>query len=270
MTGLNNIIFVISDSIGETGELAAKFLFDKFLVNVEFKVFPYIFEREQIDEILMEAKSEDGIIFYTLVTLETREYIKEKLDKLGIIAIDIMEPIIDILSEALGQKPKMEAGLNRQLDDDYFKRISALEFAMKYDNGIGKKGLQEADIVLIGISRTGKTPLSMYLATKDYKVANCPINLNLDLPKEIYEIDPRKIIGLTSTVEKMNDIRSERLNVLGLNGQADYNQDEKIQKEIDYAIELMEKLSSKIIDISDKAIEETATIIINHIERNKD
>ena len=176
---------------------------------------------------------------------------------------------MDLLSESIDEAPYYEPGMVHRLDEAYFKKIDAIEFAVKYDDGKDPKGLPKADIVLLGISRTSKTPLSQYLAHKSYKVMNIPIVPEVTPPDALFEIDASKCIALKISGEKLNRIRKERLKQLGLGDTARYATEARIQEELKYFEELVEKLSCSVIDVSDKAIEETANDIIHIIAQRK-
>src|SRR5699024_4539797 len=161
---------------------------------------------------------------------------------------------------------RIGTGLGHKLDEDYFKRVEAIEFAVKYDDGRDSRGISRADIVLIGVSRTSKTPLSQYLAHKRIKVANVPIVPEVDPPEELYEVAPEKCIGLLISPEKLNEIRIERLKALGLGNQATYANIERIHQELSYFDNVVTKIGCKIVDVSNKAVEETANIILQNIK----
>jgi regulator of PEP synthase PpsR (kinase-PPPase family) len=167
------------------------------------------------------------------------------------------------MEEEYGVKPKYQPGLVRQLDDDYFKKIEAVEFAVKYDDGRDPRGIIKADIVLIGVSRTSKTPLSQYLAHKRLKVANVPIVPEVDPPEELYKVSPDKCFGLKISPEKLNDIRKERLKALGLNDKAAYANLERIKEELAFFETVVNKIGCEVIDVTNKAVEETANLISN-------
>ncbi|QXM05710.1 pyruvate, water dikinase regulatory protein [Crassaminicella indica] len=263
------VVYVISDSIGETGEQVVKAAISQFVCkDCEIRRFPYISEEEQILEIINEAKNEKSMIVFTIVIPSLRKILLEKAKEHNIIAVDAMTPIVEALEKSLNEQPKNEPGLIRKLDEKYFKKIEAIEFAVKYDDGKDPRGLKKADIVLIGISRTSKTPLSMYLAHKNIKVANVPLVPEVVVPDELFEISPRKIIGLTTNPIKLNEIRQERLKALGLRNEANYASMDRILKELDYAENLMKRIGCPIIDVSSKAIEESARIILEIIKEN--
>ena len=168
--------------------------------------------------------------------------------------------------EAFVQKfktdPKCEPGLMRKLDANYFRRVKAIEFAVKYDDGRDSQGLKRADIVLIGISRTSKTPLSIYLAHKGLNVANIPLVPEVAPPDELFELRRNVCVGLVITPDKLNEIRRERLRSLGLAAQANYANLDRILAELDYAEKIMKRLGCPVIDVSNKAVEEAAELIL--------
>lgn len=266
----NLIVYVISDSVGETAQQVTKAAVSQFTINEEFEIrrFPYVVEDKFLLDVLSSAKSEDAIIVYTLVDEKLLNTTKEYCEKEGLSHVDLMSPILKEIAKKTNTKPKREPGIIRKLDDSYFKRVEAIEFAVKYDDGKDPRGILKADIVLLGISRTSKTPLSMYLANKNMKVANVPLVPEIPIPKEVFEINPKKIIGLTNTPEKLNQIRQERLKALGLSSNASYANLERILQELDYSEEVMKKVGCPVIDVSSKAIEETAGIILDILKEN--
>ncbi|WP_099187274.1 pyruvate, water dikinase regulatory protein [Tepidibacter mesophilus] len=265
----NLVIYIISDSLGETGEQVAKASIGQFdLKNYEIRKYPYVLDRQFLDEILNDAKNQNSIIVYTLVDLELAKRTSGFCEENNIPGLDLVNPLIDAIGLRTDLNPLREPGIIRKLDEKYFKRVEAIEFAVKYDDGKDSRGLIKSDLVLVGISRTSKTPLSMYLANKNIKVANVPLVPEVPVPKELFEISNKKIIGLTNTPEKLNQIRQERLKALGLSSNANYANMQRILEEIEYAENIMKKLGCPIIDVSNKAIEETAGLIINIMKEN--
>lgn len=262
------IIYVISDSIGETGELIAKASVKQFETDNYFiRRFPYHNSVEQIGPLLEEAsKLKKSLIIYTNVDLETRKYIEKKQKELNLFTIDVMGQPMQQIEQLLGYPPKREPGLIRRLDENYFKKVEAIEFAVKYDDGKDPRGVIKADICLVGVSRTSKTPLSMYLAHKHYKVANIPLVPEVPVPKEVYEKNKNQVFGLVANSSKLYTIREERLRSLGLNSSAKYANVDRIQEEIEYSKAIMKEIGCVIIDVSNKAIEETAEIIDDHMK----
>lgn len=263
------VIYVISDSLGETGEQVARAAVSQFdITDYEIRRYSYVLTRNMVEEILQEAKKENSVILYTVVQSKYSQMITDFAIENDIPHINLLEGILNSIEKRIHKKPKREPGIIRKLDDSYFKRVEAIEFAVKYDDGKDPRGLKKADLVILGISRTSKTPLSMYLANKNIKVANIPLVPEAILPKEVFEIPKKRIVGLTNSPEKLNSIRRERLKALGLSGEANYASMQRILDEIDYAEKIMRRIGCPIIDVSDKAIEETAGIIIDILKMN--
>lgn len=260
-------IYAVSDSMGETAEQLSKSVIKQFdITNFEIKRVPYVNDYNDVDNLIAKASSEDSIIIFTVVVEELKNYLIDKALENNIPAVDVMTPAILTLIDKLGLSPKREPGLNRKLDEKYFKKIEAVEFAVKYDDGKDTKGILLSDVVLIGVSRTSKTPLSMYLAHKNIKVANIPLVPEVSPPEELKLISPKKIIGLTLDSDYLNKIRKERLKAMGLRDTANYANVERILKELEYAEIIMKKLNCKVIDTTNKAVEETASIILEYID----
>ena len=165
-----------------------------------------------------------------------------------------------------GKQPLHEPGIMHKLDEEYFKKVEAIEFAVKYDDGRDPRGVLKADLVLIGVSRTSKTPLSQYLAHRRIKVANVPIVPEVDPPEELLSIDPAKCIGLKISPEKLIGIRTERLRTLGLSDSANYAKLERIKEELAYFEKVIDRIGCPVIDVTNKAVEETANIIYNMVK----
>ncbi|NLL81401.1 MAG: kinase/pyrophosphorylase [Tissierellia bacterium] len=262
-------IYIISDSLGETGEHVVRAAISQFdILNYEIKKIPYITDIESLRRSLDNIrKTDNSLIFYTLVEKNLLSYIQQFVYDNNLVAVDLLSPIIDTIRGLTGAEPIREPGTIRKLDEDYFRRVESIEFAVKYDDGKNPSGLLDADLVIIGISRTSKTPLSMYLANRKIKVANIPLVPETKLPDELNEVPARKIIGLTNSPLKLIEIREERLKALGLPRGSSYSSMERILEEIDYAEKIMKKIGCPIIDVSNKAIEETAEIIINYLNK---
>ncbi|WP_010097027.1 pyruvate, water dikinase regulatory protein [Ornithinibacillus scapharcae] len=256
-------VFILSDSVGETAELVIKAGLSQFTQNYEIQRIPYVEDEKTIDDALYRAKDDNGIIGFTLVDPVMRDYLNKKALELNLEAIDIMGPMLQSMERFFHKKPRQEPGLVHKLDEDYFKKVEAIEFAVKYDDGRDPRGIARADIILIGVSRTSKTPLSQFLAHKRLKVANIPIVPEVEPPEELFMVDPSKCIGLRIMPEKLNDIRKERLKALGLGGQATYANIKRIHQELDYFDKIVDRIGCRVVDVSNKAVEETA----NHILR---
>lgn len=261
-------LFIVSDSVGETADLVAKAAASQFrqgLQAVSMKRFSHVEDESQLQEIAYLAKSQNAIIIYTLVKYSMRRQIQQQCAAQRVECIDLLGPVVDKIGAVLGEKPLEEPGLVRQLDDDYFQKIEAIEFAVKYDDGRDPRGILKADIVLVGVSRTSKTPLSQYLAHKRYKVANVPLVPEVDPPEELFMIDPEKCFGLVISSEKLNSIRKERLIALGLKDDASYARIERIDNEINHFNTVVSKIGCTVIDVTNRAVEETANLILSEI-----
>lgn len=262
-------IYIVSDSVGETVELVTKAAISQFNgSDVELRRVPFVEDKETIDEVISLVRMNNGMIVFTLVKPEIRNYLIKQAEKFQIFAFDVIGPLMDKFQEISGLKPLNEPGIVRKLDDDYFKKVEAIEFAVKYDDGKDPNGILKADIVLIGVSRTSKTPLSQFLAMKRYKVANVPIVPEVEPPEELLKIDKNKIFGLKISPEKLNQIRKERLVSLGLKATANYATIERINEELAYFDEVVKKIGCPVIDVTNKAIEETANTIIHYYHNN--
>ncbi|WP_096434617.1 pyruvate, water dikinase regulatory protein [Alteribacter populi] len=263
------VIYVVSDSVGETAELVVKASASQFNhAGVDIRRVPYVEDEGTVDEVIAQAKENDGIIAFTLVIPELKEYLLKKAKQAGIDTHDIISPMMELLRKKTGQDPRLQPGLIHTLDEDYFRKVEAIEFAVKYDDGRDPRGVKRADVVLIGVSRTSKTPLSQYLAHKRLKVANVPLVPEVEPPEELFELDKEKVIGLKISPEKLNSIRSERLKSLGLKEEANYATLKRIKEELDFSEKMMDRIGCQVIDVSNKAVEETANLIYNIYRKN--
>lgn len=230
--------------------------------QVEIIRVPNVTHTDTIDEVIKQAATRHAIVAYTLVVPELARYMDlQQQQNPDIVTIDLIGPAIRTVEKVTGLQAKGEPGLLRKIDEMYFKRVEAIEFAVCYDDGKDPRGIELADIVLIGVSRSSKTPLSMYLAHKRIKVANIPLVPEVNFPDELFAYR-YKVIGLTINPEQLMHIRRERLRTLGLNSDASYANDDRILEELDAAHMLMKKLGCPVIDVTNKAIEETASKIM--------
>lgn len=257
------MVFVVSDSIGETAERVARAAASQFREQAfDFKRVPYTVSKESLDEIITEASSLRSLIVHTLVCPELREYLNHLASEHKLPCVDIMGPTLDAISRVSKYAPRLQPGLVHQLDEEYYREIEAVEFAVKYDDGKDPRGLLKADVVLIGVSRTSKTPLSMYLAHRGHRVANVPLVPEVSPPEELFMLPPERIIGLTISETQLKHIREERLKVLGLQPSANYASDQRIQEELGYAHSIMRKLGCHVIDVTQRAVEESASQVM--------
>ncbi|MGG4000132.1 pyruvate, water dikinase regulatory protein [Anoxybacillus kestanbolensis] len=267
---MSQIVYVVSDSAGETAELVVKAAASQFQgALVQFRRVPYVEDVGTLSEVVTLAKMNRGIIVFTLVIPEMRQFLLAEAAREGVPVYDIIGPLIEQMEQLFQMAPRCEPGPVRVLDEDYFRKIEAIEFAVKYDDGRDPRGILRADIVLIGVSRTSKTPLSQYLAHKRFKVANVPIVPEVDPPEELFQVSPKKCFGLKISPEKLNEIRRERLKSLGLDDRAIYANIDRIKEELQYFDEIVKKIGCEVIDVTNKAVEETANVIMNIMRKRE-
>ncbi len=264
------MVYVVSDSVGETAEFVVKAVATQFNGGqIEIRRNSYVDDIEDIEDVIMLANKDYSIIAYTIVIPALKEYLDKRAREEGILAVDLLNPLMNAFETRFNKVPHHSPGLMRKLDEEYFRKIEAIEFAVKYDDGRDPRGITKADIVLIGVSRTSKTPLSMYLAHKRFKVANVPLVPEVPPPDELFEIPRKNCIGLIISPDKLNDIRKERLKALGLGSQANYASYERILDELDYAEKIMKRVGCPIINVSNKAVEETAGLILEVLKKER-
>ncbi|QAA30219.1 pyruvate, water dikinase regulatory protein [Clostridium manihotivorum] len=264
-------ILAVSDSIGETAEQVAIAAASQFKEKAEVKRIPYVKSLEDVEELMKNIDSYSScMVVSTIITVNVREFLTEKCIERNINIINVLGPIINVASTILNTHPDYNPGAMWKTDEMYFKRIEAMEFAMQYDDSKDYRGLKNADVVLIGLSRTSKTPLCMYLANKGIKAINIPLVPEVGVPDEIYQIDKKKIFGLTIDPLQLIEIRKRRLDKFHrISSEIEYASDSRILEEFDFADKIIRKLGCKTIDVTQRAIEDTALIIIEAIGQGK-
>jgi regulator of PEP synthase PpsR (kinase-PPPase family) len=262
-------LHMISDATGATAKRLVQALEAQF-PEQEFEdiVHPMV---ETVDDLRLavdRAKGRPAVIVYTIVHPELREAMHELCRRAKVHYCDVLRQPIDSVAKVSGQAAKMAPGARPPLDDSYFRRIAAIEFAVKYDDGVGG-GLDDADIVLVGVSRTSKTPLSIYLGYLGYKTANVPVVKGIEPPEKLFEIEQSKIIGLTIRAERLAEVRADRAKRLGGNNRR-YAELVEIYDELEEAEALHRRLGCPVIEISELSIEETAARVIAMVERRRE
>ena len=254
-------LHVISDSTGET---AARLV---LALEAQFPDLPFEEVRhprvESVEDLALavqRARGRPAVMVYTLVEPGYRESMRQFCRRARVHYCDLLGHPIDSISRVAGVAARMEPGARAPLDQTYFKRIEAMEFAVRYDDGVGS-GLDEADIVLVGVSRTSKTPLSIYLGYLGHKAANIPIVRDVEPPAVLFEIDRAKIVGLTIDPERLVEIREERVRSMG-GSRRRYANLEVVFEELDTAARIHRRLRCPVIDVSELSVEETAMRII--------
>lgn len=262
----HQFLYVISDSAGETATKLAQAVIVQYR-PIEFSIIrkTFITNEKMLEEALDEAKSHSAMIIFTLITKNLVERATAYCQSNQLFYVDLMTSLVSEIHERTNVEPSREPGAMHSLDKNYFKRIEAMEFAVKYDDGKDPRGFLEADVVLLGVSRTSKTPLSLFLANKNLKVANLPLIPEAHIPSQLWEVPKNKIVGLTNNPEILNSIRKERMRSYGLNPDTAYSDIEKIKEELRFATSLYQKLGCIQINVANLSIEETASIILSEL-----
>lgn len=257
-------VVIVSDSTGETAINYIKSVTSQFPgLETIIQRRPDIRHIDEIDNI-MDDLDKDSVIVMTVADKDLALHLRARAKEKEIIVLDILSYGINKFEELTGRKAIRQPGLTRTLSSGYFKMIDAIEFAIKYDDGKDPRGFLESDLVLVGVSRTSKTPTTMILATKNFKVSNLPLLPESNLPQELFEIDPDRIIGLIIDPDKLSNIRSQRTKSMGIRGESMYFDRDRVEYELDYAKELFKDLDCKVIDVTENTIEQTATEIVQY------
>ena len=257
-------ILVVSDGTGETAAQMTKAAMVQFGdYEVFFVRYKNVRNEAQIEAICDEAAAARDLIVFTIVSPQLREFLINRCLRLKVPYIDLLGPLLIGLGSYFGDTPKAQAGLLHAVGENYFKRIEAMEYTIQHDDGRDLTGLEKADVVILGISRTSKTPLSMYLSHQGWRVANIPLIQGFQLPPELFQIDQRRIVGLTIDPENLATIRRNRLMRLGQSEGGEYADPDKVNQEIEYANEIYGKNRRwPVFNVTGKALEETASEII--------
>ncbi len=263
------IVFTLSDSSGETAEAVVKAALAQF---PEQKVQLYRLARVsaigELKAIVQEVAQKGGMIAYTLVRVDLVTFLESEAKHYGIPIMDLLGPLIAKVSQITQISPLSQAGRLHLLDESYYRRIAAIDFAIRFDDGKNPHGLKDADVILIGVSRTSKTPNCMYLAQHwGLKSANLPLVRGIEPPAELFTLSPLKIIGLTIDSHILLEIRSTRASALGLPPHSDYTDPKIIEQEVSFAKNIFRELGCHVINVSNKAIEEISSEIYLHLRR---
>jgi len=263
-------LHLISDSTGETLGSIARAVLSQF-ENVETNDFVWSLTRTktQLDKALEAINQYPGIVLYTIMQEELVEELRKKCHQLQLPCIPVLSPIIAEFSKYLNMNITQAVGRQHLLDQQYFSRVGAISYTLTHDDGQASFDYYEADIIIIGVSRTSKSPTSIYLSLKGYKVANIPFVSIETIPEIIYELKKPLIVGLVINPEKLVNIRQTRLNSIGENSICDYTDIEKIQREINESKKLFAKLQCHIIDVTKKSVEETSAKIVQLLQDKK-
>jgi regulator of PEP synthase PpsR (kinase-PPPase family) len=262
------LIDVLSDSTGETAEKVVRAAMLQFPHSgAHIRLHTRVRTKEAARPVLEAAAREGSLVVFTVVSPELREFIHASSYELKIEALDLIGSLIGKLSAFLDRQPINMPSAMLPLSDEYFRRIEAVEFTVKSDDGKEPRNFKKADLVLVGVSRTSKTPLSTLLAQRGLKVANLPLVLGVAPPPELAEAHPERVVGLTIGLDPLIEIRKARLRQLGMPVDANYGLREQVKEELEYAARIFAQNPRwPVIDVTGRAIEETAVIILESLK----
>ncbi len=261
------MVYVVSDALGETAEAVARAGASQFADgDVEFVRVAYANDRGAVLRALTDAKERNGVLVFTLVDPDLRSFVRVEAERLDLATVDVLGPVLDAFNRVAPGPPRLTPGLTHKLDAEYFRRVEAIEFAVRYDDGKNPSGIASADVVLVGVSRSSKTPVSMYLAQKGYKVANVPLVPELEPPEELDQVPAGRVIGFTARTEKLRRIRLERVRALDLDPDTSYAETSRIAEELRFANRVFQRLGCPVIDVSYRAVEESAREVIDLLQ----
>jgi regulator of PEP synthase PpsR (kinase-PPPase family) len=259
-------IYVISDSTGETGAKVVQAALLQFRhEQVRLRILSNMRDPKALAEQVDRAAGEGALVVYTLVNAEQRVTVLNRAAQYGVQAVDLMGPLMARIGSWLQETPVSQPGLLHRLDAEYFRRVEALEFTVKNDDGQMPKNFALADIVIVGVSRTSKTPVCAYLAQKGYKAANLPLVLDVKPPLEIDQVDPRRVFALQISPRALLEIRLTRLERMGVGSPSGYADLQHIQRELAWSREIVRAHQGwTTIDVTNRAVEETGAEILSH------
>ena len=262
-------VHLVSDSTGETLVAMMKASTAQFGKATALEhLHSLVRSEEQMRRTLDEIEDRPGVVLYTLLNPERRRLLEDRCAKLNIPAISILDPTLAMLGRYLGAPITQEIAAQRTLDADYYNRIAALDFAMAHDDGQNVMGLREADIILLGVSRTSKTPTSIYLANRGYRTGNIPLVPSAPWPKIVETFEKPFIVGLFASPSRIVQIRQQRLESLRA-GETDYTDEDQVRAEMRQAKRMFIKLGYPVVDVTRRSIEETSAQIINLYQKQK-
>jgi hypothetical protein len=256
-------VFAVSDATGATCELVVQAALSQFQsTEVLLERVPFVRTRSQIEGVLERAAAASGVVVYTMAAPDLRAAMLGGGLRRGVPTVDILGPILTRLSDHLEISPLSQPGLLRHLDPDYFRRIESVEFTIQHDDGLRPETLDRAEIVLVGVSRTSKTPVSLYLSLRGWKVANVPLVAGVEPPPELFRVDARRVLGFTIDPAFLRLVREERARHVGLTPRDAYVDEQAIRGELLAAERLCHRQGWTVLNVTAKAIEETASEVM--------
>lgn len=257
-------IYIVSGGKGLAGNNMVQSLLIQYPNNnVPVIIVPQVHEKRQLDELVEKARMDGGLITHTLVNREHRDYLKKICQEHGVKNIDYMGELADYLDEKLHIPSLQSPGLYREINQQYYDRIEAIEFTLNHDDGLRPNKLHKAEIILTGVSRSGKTPLSVYLAMYGWKVANIPLVNGINPPKELFEVDPQRVFGLSISPGQLISHRMKRLKSIDNTSNTSYVDEHMVMQELRNANFIFERGGFTVINVSNKPVETSANEILN-------
>ncbi|MGH7048933.1 MAG: pyruvate, water dikinase regulatory protein [Stellaceae bacterium] len=268
MAAMRFHLHLVSDSTGETVQTMARACLAQFedAQPVEH-VWSMVSKRSQIERVIAGVEANPGVVLFTLVNDTLRDLLQQACRRLQIPAIPVLDPVIGALAAYLGRKSRGQPGVQHLLTNEYFARIDAMTFALNHDDGQSTWGLDEADVCLVGVSRTSKTPTCLYLANRGIKAANVPFVPGMTLPPELFDARHPLIVGLTNDPERLIQLRRNRLNMLQQDVGTDYTDLEAVRAEVREARRTFAGRHWPVIDVTRRSIEEAASAIMRMLAR---
>ena len=256
-------LHLLSDSTGETLEMIAKAALAQFDdADIVRHFWPMVRSQQHLDRIMGEIAANPGLVLFTLVNAETRERLEQRCAALGLPSVAALDAATDALEQQLGQEAKARPGRQHMMDEAYFARVDAIQFTIAHDDGVGWENWEQADILLVGVSRSSKTPTSIYLANRGYKVANIPIVVESPPPPSLFNLRRPLVVGLTTSPERLIQVRRNRLLSLNQSPETAYVNGDQVTREVQYARRMFADNGWPVIDVTRRSIEETAAAVI--------
>ncbi|MDG2335910.1 MAG: kinase/pyrophosphorylase [Myxococcota bacterium] len=259
-------VFVVSDGTGDTGTSMVRAAMLQFQSAWKLRVFGEIRRPSEVKRVVASAADANALVVFSLVERNMVEVLQREAQIQGVVALDLLGPLIAQVAESLHAEPRHQPGLLHGMSEDYFARIDAVEFAVNHDDGANVHTLYDADIVLTGVSRTSKTPLCMYLAQRGYKTGNVPLVPRVEPPRELLELDPLKVFGLLIDPAELMTIRQARLRAIKASPTSDYTNIEAVTEEVEQAKTLCRRNGWRLVEVTGKAVEENAARLMEFYE----
>ncbi len=261
-------LHLVSDSTGETVASVARASLAQFdNITADEHVWSLVRTRGQLEKMIANLDTYPGMVMFTLAEPEMREQLRQACAKRGLPCVPILDHVVREISNHLGQEATGHAGAQYELGEDYFARINAINFALDHDDGQATWEMEQADIVIVGPSRTSKSPTCVYLAYRGYKAANVPYVPNCPLPDNLLTLKQPLVVGLTISDDRLIEIRTSRLIAMNQDTQTDYINEERVREEIDDSKKMFRAQGWPVIDVTRRSVEETATLIIQYRQR---